>query len=1156
MYTIIIFLGLIILITHTSLFNNHLLFRRFCLTVRPSLVGLLLVVLGWSCQQGTSTDDTTVDNTGPALFTLLAPEQTHVTFSNTLEEGLNTNLLMYEYFYNGGGVAVGDLNNDGLEDLYFSANMTENKLYLNRGKMVFDEVTQTAGVAGREGPWKTGVSLADVNADGKLDIFVCYSGKLSGAKRVNQLFINTGNNASGIPQFTDQAQQYGLADSTYSTQAVFFDYDHDYDLDLLLLNHNPKRLSLDEVSIAELTKKPNPQMGLRLLAQERGPTGQPSFHDVTKQVGLKNSALAYGLGAGVSDVNSDGWPDIYVSNDYSVPDYLYINTGKRGKPGFVDQLDKSLGHTSQFSMGNNISDINNDGLPDIFTLDMLPEDNHRQKLLFAPDNYEAFDLNLRAGFHHQYMRNMLHINNGGTTPSFSEVGQLAGLSNTDWSWAPLFADYDNDGWKDLFVTNGFTRDYTNMDFLKYMGDFLQNNRGGVRRQNLLELVKQMPSSGVTSYLFKNNGGENGTIHFSDVSRAWGINKPANSNGAVYADLDNDGDLDLVVNNINQPAFIYQNEASDQHKNHYLNIKLQGDGLNTQGIGAVVTLYRLGQRQYLEQMPTRGYQSSVSPTLHFGLGKETLVDSIRIAWPGGKQQVLRNEKSDQMLTVSETKAASQYEPQKPVPATFAEVKSPIAYQQPTTTINDFKRQPLLINPLSFSGPCLVKGDVNGDGLADVYAGGGNGQAGSLFLGRPGGTFQPKAVAAFATDKASDDADAVFVDANGDGYPDLYVVCGGYANYLPNDPLLQDRLYLNDGKGNFTKSPGALPVMHTSKSCVRVADVNRDGKPDLFVGGRVIPGRYPETPQSYLLINDGHGQFVDKTAELAPALQRIGMVTDAAWVDLTGDKQPELVVVGEWMPVTVFAKTAGKFTNHTTDFFAKSYKGWWNKLIVGDFNGDNKPDLVVGNMGMNTQCRASDKAPAELVYKDFDDNGSVDPILCLSIQGKMYPYVFRDELLDQISLMRGRFPDYKSYADQILTTVFTPEELQGAAHLEANCLKTAYFQMGAIGKFREITLPQEVQFAPICAITALDFDHDGHLDLLLAGNINQARLRFGKSDANYGLLLKGNGKGEFRALPQWASGFRLTGDVRSILSVDQTLLFGINQQLIRAYRPTKP
>lgn len=1128
---------------------------RFIAPIRLVLPSLLLIWFGLSCRRTADSEEQPT-----ALFTLLPPEKTNVTFRNDLEEGLNTNLLMYEYFYNGGGVAVGDLNNDGLDDLYFSANMADNQLYLNRstptlGHLSFDDVTRIAGVAGREGPWKTGVSMADVNADGKLDLFVCYSGKLSGHKRVNQLFINRGNNANGVPQFTDQARQYGLADSTYSTQAIFFDYDRDSDLDLLLLNHNPKRLSLDEASIAALSKQPDAQMGLRLLTQEKGSGGNPVFRDLTNEVGLKNSALSYGLGAGVADVNSDGWPDIYVSNDYSVPDYLYINTGKSRKPGFTDQLAKCLGHTSQFSMGNSVTDVNNDGLPDIFTLDMLPEDNHRQKLLFAPDNYEAFDLNLRAGFHHQYMRNMLQINNGGSSPSFSEVGQFAGLANTDWSWSPLFADYDNDGWKDLFVTNGFTRDYTNMDFLKYMGDFLQKNRGRVHRQDLLTLVKQMPSSGVASYLFKNNGAENGSLQFSDVSRSWGISKPANSNGAVYADLDNDGDLDLVVNNINQPAFIYQNEANTKGDNHYLTIKLNGYGRNTQGIGTRVILHQGGKRQYVEQMPNRGYQSSVSPVVHFGLGKNAAIDSVQVIWPGGSQQVLKKVKSDQTVIVSEANATSRPVPVSVEVPVFAEIKSPIAYRQPVTPTNDFKRQPLLVNPLSFSGPCLTKGDVNGDGLEDIYAGGGHGQPGALFLGRPNGMFQSKAVAAFAADKNSDDASALFVDVNGDVFPDLYVVSGGYGNYLPNDPLLQDRLYLNDGAGNFTKSRDALPVMHTSKSCVRVSDLNGDQKPDLFVGGRVIPGRYPETPPSYLLINDGHGRFVDKTTELAPALRRVGMVTDAAWADLTGDKQPELIVVGEWMPVTIFAKTGAKLTDQTDRFFAKPYKGWWNTLLINDFNRDGKPDLVIGNMGLNTPCKASDLEPAELVFKDFDENGSVDPILCLYMQGKQYPYVFRDELLDQISLMRGRFPDYKSYADQTLATVFTPEELQGAGTLTANYLQTAYFQSSKGGKFQLMALPQEAQFSPVVTMTSLDYNHDGHADLLLAGNINQARLRFGKSDANYGLLLRGDGRGGFKTVPQHKSGLRLTGDVRSVLRVNQTLLFGVNQQPIRAYRPTQ-
>jgi hypothetical protein len=823
-----------------------------------------------------------------------------------------------------------------------------------------------------------------------------------------------------------------------------------------------------------------------------------------------------------------------------VPDKLYINNTKGG---FTDQLQKMVGHTSLFSMGNDIADINNDTKPDIFTLDMLPEDNHRQKLLFGGDNYESFNLNIRVGFYYQYMRNMLHINNGNGV--FSEIGQLSGISNTDWSWAPLFADFDNDGWKDLFVSNGYTRDYTNMDFLKFMGNKLLDRR--VMRQNLLDLVQQMPSSKIKSYFFKNNG----DLTFSNTSTQWGITKTSNSNGAAYADLDNDGDLDLVVNNINQPAFIYENQANSQLNNHYLQLKLEGSGKNTQGIGAKVTIYVKDRKQYLEQMPTRGYQSSVSPVLHFGLGQDKMIDSLRIVWQQGKEEIICNIKGDQQLTLQEKNAKSSYQTPNPILPLFSEIKSPIPCKQEKNTINDFKRQHLLVNPMSFSGPCMSKGDVNGDGLEDVYFGGGNGHPGSLFIQQKNGRFVLKPTPAIEADKQSSDADAIFFDANGDGKPDLYVCSGGYDNFLPNDSLLQDRLYLNDGKGNFIKSTNALPKMLSSKSCVRVADINGDGYPDLFVGGRVIPGRYPEAPQSFVLINDGKGHFTDQTQQIAPQLQHIGMVTDAAWVDMNGDKKPDLIVVGEWMPVTVMINMNGKLINKTKDYFDKTYSGWWNKLLVEDLNHDGHPDLVIGNLGLNSQCRASDQEPAEIYYKDFDNNGTVDPILCFYIQHKSYPYVTRDELLDQISLMRSRFPDYKSYADATITDVFTPEELQGVNHLQANYLKTAYFESDTLGKLHEKDLPIEAQFSPVYTITALDYDIGGNKYVLLCGNINQSRLRFGKYDASYGLLLKNSGNGHFTSVSQERSGFKLWGDIRSVTQINHVLLFGINQNELKAY-----
>lgn len=1078
------------------------------------------------------------DDTGTKpLFTLLSPEQTHVDFSNTLTEGLNTNVLMYQYFYNGGGVATGDLNGDGLPDLYFTGNMTDNKLYLNKGHMQFQDITDIAGVAGRPGPWKTGVTMADVNGDGKLDIYVCYSGNVRTEKRRNQLFINQGNDQDGIPHFIDAAEQYGLADEGYSTQAIFFDYDRDGDLDMLLLNHSPFQLPiLDGANSAKALKKQNSLNGVRLYRNDNG-----VFKNVTAKSGISSSDYTYALGAGVDDVNGDGRPDIYISNDYTIPDYLYINNGDGT---FTNKLQSSMGHISRSSMGNDISDINNDGLPDIFTLDMLPEDNHRQKLLRAPDSYEKFDLTLRTGFYYQYMRNMLQLNNGNET--YSEIGQLSGVSNTDWSWAPLFADYDNDGWKDLFVTNGYTRDFTNMDFVKYMNDYLKG--GHLMRQDVYNLVQQMPMSQLKSYFFKNNG----DLTFTNTSAAWGINQPSNSNGAAYVDLDNDGDLDLVVNNINQPAFIYENEADNQLANHYLQLKLNGAGKNTQGIGAKVTIYVKNKKQYLEQMPSRGFQSSVSPILHFGLGKATSIDSLRIIWPRGKEQVIKNIKAGQLLTLNEKDAHGDFKIPKIPKSIFTEVKSPIVNIQIKNSINDFKRQPLLVNPLSFSGPCMVKGDVNGDGLEDVYIGGGSGQPGTIYIQKKGGRFAAKPEPAFAADKNCSDADVVFFDANGDGYPDLYVCSGGYDNFAPDDSLLQDRLYLNDGKGNFTRSKDALPVMRSSKSCVRVADINGDGYPDLFVGGRAIPGRYPETPWSYILINDGKGHFTDQTKQISPSLRHIGMVTDAAWADMNGDKKPDLILVGEWMPVTVMINENGKLIDKTNSYFAEPTNGWWNKILVADFNHDGHPDLVIGNEGLNTQCKASITEPAEMYYKDFDNSGTVDPFLCFYIQGVNYPYVTRDELLSQIPAMRVRFPDYQSYADATITDIFSSSELQGAGHLQATNLATSYYLSDAKGKLHATSLPLQVQYSPVFTITTLDYNHDGNEDLLLCGNINKAKLRLGKSDANYGILLKGDGKGLFTYIPQLKSGFHLWGDVRSVLEVNKTLLFGINQQGIKAYK----
>lgn len=1104
------------------------------------IAAFLCIALLTQCSAPKTAEQPLIDSTAstPPLFTLLQPTQTGIDFQNTLTEGLNTNILMYEYFYNGGGVATGDVNGDGLEDIYFSANMSANKLYLNKGRLTFQDITQVSGAGGKDNPWKTGVTMLDINGDNRLDIYLSYSGMVRDENRVNQLFINDGNDADQVPHFTERAAEYGLASSGYSNQAYFFDSDRDGDLDVLLLNHNPKSLPvLNEVSTADFLKKDDQQIGVRLLKQNKG-----KFDDVTNKAGISGSALTYGLGIGIADMNNDGWPDFYISNDYTVPDYLYINN-RNGT--FTNQLSQSIGHNSHFSMGNDVSDINNDGWQDIITLDMLPEDNHRQKLLLAPDNYAKFDLNVRTGFHYQYMRNMLQLNNGNGT--FSEIGQLAGVSNTDWSWAALLADYDNDGWKDLFVTNGYYRDYTNLDFIKYMDDYVKT-KGRLNREDVIDIIGHMPASNVMNYIFANHGG----VTFVNETKAWGMQRSSNSNGAAYSDLDNDGDLDLIVNNINQHAFVYENTVNKDPGHHYLRIKLEGDGLNTLGIGSRISITAGGKKQHLTQMNARGYLSSVSPVLHFGLGKETMIDTLTIVWPDGRTQIHSAVKADQTLSLSQKEATAQKkkEEAKPTPL-FTAITSPIIVQPSPLEINDFKRQPLLINQLSYSGPCMVKGDLNKDGLEDVFVGGGNGVSAQVFFQQRNGKFITRTVDAFVKDKDQVDADAVIVDVNGDGHQDIYVVSGGYHQVQEGDALLQDRLYLNDGKGNFSKKDKALPEMRTSKSTVTVIDVNHDEFPDLFVGGRVVPGRYPETPVSYLLVNDGKGNFSNQIKTWAPSLKKIGMVTDALVTDLNNDSKKELIVVGEWMPVTVFEMAGGGLKDRTSDYFDKNYKGWWNTIEATDLNKDGKTDLILGNMGLNTQFVVSDKEPAEMYFSDFDNNGSVDPFFCYYIQGKSYPYVTRDEMLEQIGALRKRFTTFQSYADVTLTDVFKPEELKNAGHLTANHMATSVFLSSATGQFQLAELPVQAQYSSVNTITILDFDNDGNKDLLLCGNNSKAKLRLGKFDANYGMLLKGDGLGGFSYIYQWRSGFKLNGDVRSVLDINGQLLFGISERKLVAY-----
>ncbi|MBC7571980.1 MAG: VCBS repeat-containing protein [Spirosoma sp.] len=1116
--------------------HSYLAIRNYC--VGALLASLLLLIVPVCAQS--------------PLFQLLPPAQTGIDFVNQIDENESLNVLSYEYFYNGGGVAVGDVNNDGLPDLFFTANLKPNKLYLNLGNLKFKDITADAGtdLGGRAGGWKTGVSLADVNGDGLLDIYVCYSGKTDDDNRRNQLFINQGKGGSTAVRFVDQAAQYGLDDPGYSTQATFFDYDRDGDLDMFLLSHNVKKY--DNMELARLHDQTDERAGNKLFENQKD-----RFVDVSKKEGISQYPLTFGLGMVVADVNQDGWPDIYVTNDYNEPDYLYINqkNGQSGGPAFKDETEARFRHLSQFSMGVDIADFNNDGLPDIMNLDMLPEDNRRQKLLQLQENYESFELMVRQNLNRQYMRNMLQLNNGDGT--FSEIAQTAGVSNTDWSWSPLLADFDNDGYKDLFITNGYLRDYTNKDFLKYWGDY--KIRKAIDREpvQLMDLVRAMPATRLPNYIYRNNH----DLTFANMQQAWGLQTPAISNGAAYADLDNDGDLELIVNNINEPAFVYQNLSREQHKTTYLQLSLTATGGNRNAVGARVTVFGGGNRQYQELNPVRGYLSSQSTTLHFGMGVATVADSVLIIWPDQSRQTLTRVPVNQRVSVQQESWAKNRQSKpapapKAIPALFTNVAPTLPYTHEGYVENDFKRQPLMLWMYSHTGPVLAKGDVNKDGLDDLFISGDQQKTGGIWFQQPGGTFK-KDTLTIGDEAVSAIAAAVFFDANGDGFDDLYVAKGGYSLFEANTASLQDELFLNDGRGHLHPAPGNLPLLNaSSKACVRPADYDGDGDLDLFVGGRVVPGRYPEVPQSYLLENKGNGQF---TVVPTP-FSSVGMVTDAQWADLNDDGRIDLVLCGEFMPVKVFTNTKSGFVDETNRYFTEPATGFWQSLAITDLNGDGKADIVAGNLGTNTQIRTSTQQPAELLYADFDSNGSIDPFFCFYVQGKTYPFVSRDELTDQLFSMRRKFPYYKDYADATATDIFSPDELAHATKLTAAEQHSVCYLSNGTGKFSKLVLPIQAQFAPVTHILAQDADHDGHTDLLLLGNKSDNRLKLGSMDANYGCLLRGNGKGDFSYVGQPASGLSVRGDVKSVveMTINQTkqLIIGAFNQPIQVYKPLQP
>ncbi|MEX2592164.1 MAG: VCBS repeat-containing protein [Anditalea sp.] len=925
------------------------------------------------------------------------------------------------------------------------------------------------------------------------------------------------------------------APGSHSTQAIFFDYDRDNDLDMFLLNH-ATMFYAPFSNTKKLRTLRHPYFSNYLF---RNNSGQGNFHftDVSEEAGIKGGGNNFGLGVAVSDIDNDGWPDLYTTNDYEEQDFLYLNN-QDGT--FRDVTKQALQHISKFGMGCDIADYNNDGWMDILVLDMLPEDNQRQKLLQGPDDYNKYTLLIDSGYFHQNMRNTLQLNNGldnNGVPRFSEIGQLAGISNTDWSWAPLMADFDNDGWKDLFIANGFLRDYTNMDFHRYTVAEYQKKYGD--KVLLADLVKELPQVQISNYVFRNNG----DLTFKDATQAWGLFKPIITNGAAYADLDNDGDLDLILNNMNEKASIYKNN-SEVLSNNFISIRLQCRSLNQNAIGAKVTVETIsGRKQFYEVMPSRGFQSSVDPVLHIGLGKEKKIKQVTVQWPDGKVTRHTQIKINN-LNVLQLESGTPVQSQEEMPFTAAPLftditeVSGIDFLHQENDFVDFKHEYLLPWKLSRQGPQLSKADVNGDGLEDLFIGAPIGQIAALYLQTTDGKFRRSASQPWEKDSLCEDIQSSFLDVDNDGDLDLYVVSGGNETHASTVEM-QDRMYLNDGKGNFTKLNDGLPKMITSKSCVAVADFNKDGKPDIFVGGRVVPGNFGASPESYLLRNeskDGNVKLVNVTASAAKPLQKAGMITDAAWVDINKDTWPDLIVVGEWMPVRIFINYEGVLKEETTRYGLSDTGGLWTKIFPFDYDNDGDVDFVLGNLAPNTQFKASKDRPMEIYTKDFDNNGVADPIITYFNKGSSYPYASRDELLEQMPSLKSKFTSYATYANATLEDILSSDQLEDVDSQKVHMLENSVLTNNGEEKFNISSLPRQAQFSAIFGMVPEDNNQDGKYDLLLAGNFYPFRVQLGRQDASIGLLLKWDNKeNNFIPIPYQESGLMIPGDVRDMLSI---------------------
>ncbi len=1091
---------------------------------RSVVVAAALAMVAAGCREGGGPPRT--GSAGEArIFDILSPSATGVAFRNELPDDTTFTALDYLYYYNGGGVAVGDIDNDGLPDLYFTSSRGANRLYRNLGDYRFEDITARAGVADSVG-WKTGVTMADVDGDGYVDIYVSGVDYMSMRGR-NVLFLN---NRDGT--FSDRTTQFGLDYAGFSTQALFFDYDNDGDLDMYLLNHATHRDRRPAGSGRSALKERSERLGDRLYRNDGG-----RFTDVSAQAGIYGG-IDFGLGVVASDLNGDGCVDLYVGNDFQEDDLLYYNNCDGT---FTEDLGASMAHTSQFSMGVDAADFNNDLRPDLVTADMLP---NREAILKASANVESLDLfNLKvaAGYHPQYSRNTLQLNRGRGSPArgglsnresarplFSDVAYLAGVYATDWSWAPLFADLDNDGRKDLFISDGIYRRPNDRDYIAYISDPAVQAALALGGGEDLRVIERMPHIAQPNHVFRNHG----DLRFEDVTQRWGMAEPGFSNGAVYVDLNNSGALDLVINRINAPAAIYRNRIRERNPTnaHSLRVSLRGSAArkNSQGLGARVLVNFAGGRggtwQVLEQLPTRGFQSSVDPRLHFGLGAATRVDSLVVIWPDRRFQVLTGVRADTAITLSQDSASGNWYAGRrgeggvgAEGAWFSDITKTagIDFEHHETAVEDFNREPLLPRALSTEGPALAVGDVNGDSLDDVYVGGARWQGGRLYVQRPDGTFRVAPSAALQADSLSEDVDAVFFDADGDGDLDLYVVSGGHELGETEDAI-QDRLYLNDGKAGFTRSRDGIPQLAEGGSHVAAGDFDGDGRVDLFVGRRAVNRRYGEIPRSYLLVNDGAGHFRDVTPQVAPELERVGMVTSASWLDYDGDGHLDLVVVGDWMPVRVFhnegsPSAAGRrsLIERSKELGLAGTEGWWNAVRVADLDGDGRPDLILGNLGKNSYIRASKAEPVELHVGDFAQSGSLQQILTAYKEGVSYPIAGRDEMIRAIPSLRSRFPTYASFGASRIQDLIPQSELRRGTTLDARTLASSVAINRKDGTFELRELPALAQLAPIYGIVADDFNSDRRTDVLVAGNFYGVTPMLGRYDASYGLLLAGGG-----------------------------------------------